>query len=579
MEAQDPPIQVAYAAQDNVLVFLQSGRVSDAFVSVVYPALANPSTAPGAACLSPDGTLLTDRGPSSWRFWHPGEASPSREVPLPADPCGPLLAYSADGQHLLTFGEGPACVVDVQTGDVVARVAASAPSIGWRDGKVIMPFGNQGVTSFDADGQSSITQFEALALPRQEPVAAEEPFDSTVISPAADRVAVHSRGYGFGLYDAQTGALLAAFPTGTAHVFRPVFSLDGAFVLLGDRVVKALDGKVVVETPNLPSGFEAAALANNAKHFALMRKTADGNEAAVLGVHAESGHVVVLGGGHNHPVLSVAVSPDGNQAVTTTGETLLGWSLDHDRIAVAWAANAGRELNARYSADGSLIAVSSDEPKVLTAEGAPVFQPAPVPPSACKVVQTLAFSPDGRWLVRVAFGTIEVFEQGTWNKVAELKSQTCLSSATFSPDSHYLMTSVPELYETETWTQVWTTDVNTEGAPNAYNVAFFPSGREAISSACAFELPNRSLIECFVRTFSAGGRPTGRLDGLSAWPSFSPETEDWLIGAGVILFRRVPRPDALVPLPSDQLSASAFMPNGDILAGTPNGSLLRLCRN
>lgn len=573
---QDPPLQVAFAAQDNVLVFQQSGRVSDPLVGVVHSPLAHPSTAPGAACLSPNGLMLTDRTETSWRFWYAGQSSASRELPLPAEPCGPRLGYTADGRHLLAFGEGSACVVDAQTGDVAARVAAPATSLGWHDGKLIMPFGNQGVTSFDADGQSVVTLLEPLGLPRQEPSAADEPFDSTVISPAGDRVAVHSRGYGFGLYDAQTGALLVAYPIDTAHSFRPVFSLNGVYLLLGDRVLRAADGEVVFEPPGLPSGFEAAALANNGKKLALMRKTADGREGTVLHVDSKSGRSMLIAGGHNKPVLSVAVSPDGTQLVTTTGETLLGWS-NVAGFKVAWSADAGLELNARYSADGSLIAVSSDKPQVLSADGATVFRPEIAPiTSGCKSVQTLAFSPDGRWVARSGLGTTDIFEQGTWNHVTQLESKGCFVSAAFSPDSRYLMTSIPELFETDGWTQVWDTDVVVDGAPNAYDVAFLPHGREFISSACAFGRNEAPYTLCFDRLFSVGGRLVERLNGLGSWPSFAADG-DWIIAANTAMYRRTWRPEVFFATPN--VTASTFTPDGDIIAGTQDGSLLRLCRS
>lgn len=578
----DPPLGLALAeplsGSLGVMVLLQSGHVLQGGANSALAQAFDYVTTPGATCVAPDGEYLADHTASAWRIWHAADGKLVRELPFPAEACGPQLAYSADGQHLFAFGDGASCVVDVQTGEVAARIAAAASSVSWHDEKLLMPFGNQGVTSVTRDGESHITSFAPLGLPRQAP-AANEPFDVTVISPAGDRAAVHSRGYGFGLYDAQSGALLSAHQPEVPRTFEPVFSADGAFVLLGDRVLATADASLVVQLEHFSRGFEPAALSNDGKRIGLMRRTADGNEGTALVIDAASGSLLHAVGGHTHPVWSVAVSPDGAHAVTTTGETLLSWKLA-DSMAesrVDWAADAGHEYNARYSEDGTLVAVSGDEPELFTVDGTSVFRPETLPNQDCKTIQTLAMSPDGRWIARSGFGTIDVFERGSFNLVTQLEVKGCIVSASFSPDSRYLMTSVPELYETDSWTRVWTNELVVEGTPNAYGLTFLPGGREVVSSACAFgTYPGEPhAIVCQARRYSVGGRYTGRMEGLLAWPSTHPN--GWLISGNTAMFRDVWMSDAL----PWEVSASTFIPgaDGDILAGTRDGALVRFCRN
>lgn len=569
----DPPVQLAFSEDAGTVVLLQSGGVLRSWLNDPLVQTFARSPAAGAAAISADTKYVADRGPSAWRIWDAVVGVVLRELPFPEEPCGLRLAFSADGQHLLALG-APACAIDVHTGAVVARLAAGAASLGWRDGKLVLPFGTQGVTSVDAGGISQDTLFAALNLPRQEPAFVDEPFDVTVISPAGDRAAVHSRGYGFGLYDTQTGALLSSHQQEVPLAFNPVFSPDGAFVLLGERVLKSADGSLALQLSDLPRGFEATALSNDGKRIGFVKPTLDGKEATAIAIEAASGRFLHAVGGHTHPVLSVAVSPDGSHVLTTTGETLLSWKLDSqmDRSRVEWAADAGNEYNARYSPDGKLVAVSSDKPAVLGADGLPVFRPEPLPPARCNSIESLTFSPDGRWVARSAFGTVDIFEQSSWKLVKQLAVKGCIVSASFSPDSRYLMTSVPEMYETESWTQLWTSQLEVDGAPNASSVTFLPSGREAISSACSFGTLNAIPILCIARLFSVGGREVQRLDGLSSWPSIA-SSDDWIIGGGEAMFRYSVLPRIL---PSN-ISASAFAPSGDIIAGTYDGQLLRLC--
>lgn len=570
----DPPVQLAFSEDAGTVVLLQSGGVLRSWLNDPLRPTFSRSPAPGAAAISADTKYVADHGQSGWRIWDAIVGAVLRELRFPEQPCGPRLGFSADGQHLLAFG-APACAIDLQTGAVVARHAAGAASLGWRDGKLVLPFGTQGVTSVDADGVSQDTLFAPLGLPLQEPALVDEPFDVTVISPAGDRAAVHSRGYGFGLYDAQTGVLLSSHQPEVPLTFNPVFSPDGAFVLLGDRVLKSADASLALQLSEFPRGFEPTALSNDGKRIGFVKPTLDGKEATAIAIEAASGRFLHTVGGHTHPVLSVAVSPDGAHALTTTGETLLSWKLASpmELSSLEWTADAGHEYNARYSSDGKLVAVSGDKPVVLGADGKLVFRPEPLPSADCNSIESLAFSPDGRWVARSAFGTVDVFEQATWTQVKRIPAKGCVVSASFSPDSRFLMTSVPEMYETEGWTQAWTSDVVVEGSPIAYSVTFLPSGREAISSGCSFGTLYRSTtpIRCSAHLFTVGGRDLGWL-ALSSWPSVAAGG-DWIIGGDMAMIRRNGLPGFL----PTTISASTFAPNGDIIAGMYDGQVHRFC--
>jgi hypothetical protein len=60
----------------------------------------------------------------------------------------------------------------------------------------------------------------------------------------------------------------------------------------------------------------------------------------------------------------------------------------------------------------------------------------------------------------------------------------------------------------------------------------------------------------------------------SAWPDFAANG-DWVVAGNRSFYQQV---EKLGPIGTDLISTT-YAPNGDIIAGTADGSLVRLCRN
>lgn len=278
------------------------------------------------------------------------------------------------------------------------------------------------------------------------------------------------------------------------------------------------------------------------------------------------------------PLVSIDVSPDGERAVTTTGKSVLGWKLaeSFSESSIEWQVDAAAAYNARYSSDGTLVAVSGDDPQLLTAQGAFVFRP-PVLANASAPcgMQTLALSADGRWLAHSGHPGVTVFELATFAQAIQVPSRDCIVAVSFSPDSQYLMTSVPELYQVGDWTRLWPAELGSHGSQYVNGVSFTPLGREVIVSTCAVGFEDGSPFYCSGRWFTIGGRLEATVNGLpSAWLDFAADG-DWTVAAHTAFYQQRERFGAI----GNEFVSTKFAPHGDIIAGTMAGSLARLCRN
>jgi hypothetical protein len=277
-------------------------------------------------------------------------------------------------------------------------------------------------------------------------------------------------------------------------------------------------------------------------------------------------------------VLGLSVAPDGATAVVTDGynATAVRIAPVFADSAPIWTSSTELEFVSEFSADASLVAISGDNRGLLdAAAGTLLFDPSPPPDVhvGCGVGY-FGLSHDRRWAAGGGFGyDVEVFDVVTHELVARLPSSSCNSAAAFSPDGSLLATARGELYRTSDWSRLWPEAVDRDASEAEVwltGVRFTPDGRELLVTRCDYP---RSATSCSseLRSAVAGGGGSAPTSVASTFAALSPDGT-WIAADGQLQHRRGAR-QVLAP----DLGATAFMPNGDVLAAGADDRLHRFC--
>jgi WD40 repeat protein len=556
--------KVALVGEGSVAVTLASGRVRWATGDGQATTLGGDLATFGDPVFSPDGALLLDISSTPGRLRSTATADPVRELSRDTIGCATTRQFSADGRHLLAFGDGAPCVIDTDSGSVSLRLAQPLISLGWRDGFAVGVMASGQVLTFDAQGNSlGKPVFAFVSKP-----------DWLVASPNGQRLATYDKTGNASLVDAVSGALLTEYLVeATTPPSAPVFSPDGAFVVLGDRVLVSESGEVAGPLAQLPLEYYPAALANDGRRLGILSRRYSISAAAQT-MDVESGRVLRLEGGNTGDAMtSVAVAPDGQHVVTSTTRGVLGWRIAEPfaESQPEWATGADTAMQVRYSPDGSLITISGQDRELLSADGHSLFRPT-LPP-ADKVCWSAGFSvsPDNRWLAGTSTaGRLDVFDLATHEPVVSSLSDRCNDNVAFSRTGEFMLTSAIELYSTPEWNRL----SQTETAPKPFlaGVAFLPREREAIVSDCGLGNNDKLVLYCRHDLYTAGGRFVQTLPLNADWPDFAADGD--LILSGPNMLRRS---SGKVAVLHPEITAASFAPNGDVIAGSSDGSLIRLC--
>jgi hypothetical protein len=506
------------------------------------------------------------------------------------------VRFSVTRDRVMTYGDAGLCAWDLASRALVARLT---------DPILSAAFSTEGIVAalYDkASGGMAVARFDVrgLELSRFALANAEEQAMSPVVSPDGSAIASPTIGNGSehaALFSAEDGSVLWAQPLGPTGNFEPAFSPAGEHVLIGRGVRRVSDGASAGDEPwtfdvggasalrLAPGGGEVAALL--ASHFAVVR--AEGLPRH-LARHSTPGADLVA-----YAMRSLAVTPDGATLVSL-GPEALRWRLaerfeDSVPSFVAYPPFLSR---AELSPDGRWAAFAGDGFSVRSLEGPRKAWDIPPGSDVSCVWLQCRFSPDGQWLVGNGYEhALELFRVTDFDQGVPPEPPTPVwqSAERGCPT----LASVPTAYAlsigadgggASSWPNIDlgpTTEADVMGrSPDVrwpfddYVIA--PNGRDRIRSfGCSLSDAGEPVAphgySCET-TLSSATWGDGALHDLTApFPSFSPESH-WVVAG-----------PTLIHLPSREtrsLSASTrvalFLPNGDLVAGESDASLVRYCR-
>jgi hypothetical protein len=254
-------------------------------------------------------------------------------------------------------------------------------------------------------------------------------------------------------------------------------------------------------------------------------------------------------------VESLAISEDGSLLLSNIVGLVVGWRVAEpfEASQVLWTTGTEGGINVALSPDGRFGTVSGDLRHVFdTTTGETIFTGDTGPPGSnvtC-IGSEFNFSPDGRLLAGKLWSpVVDVFETETFSLIGQFKTVGCAQGIAFTADSRTIVTpdgraSVDRL------------------PPSAMPGSVLDDSHQRWTSLT--RAPDGSFVEATCRPNSCKGR----------WVHVSDEGH-WHLRGGTL--RHVPSGEERV---FDSLAIEAvFAPNGDIIAGESDASLVRFCRN
>ena len=469
------------------------------------------------------------------------------------------VAFSLDGRHVVSGSDdGTARIWESTTGREIAHITYD-----WSVNSVAFSPDGRYVVSGSDDGTARIwestTGKEIFRLTQAGPVY------SVSFSPDGKWVASAGCGKPDAIWVCLQGIILVQEATTGEEVSHMTqdnlgwvnsiaFSPDSKYVVSGSG-----DGDYSARVWDVLTGKEVSRIihskwVNSVAFSPDGRYVVSGSEDGTARVWEPNSGVEITRVTHDGPVNSVVFSPDGRYVV----------SGSDDGTALIWEAVTGNAVT-RITTNGSVssVAFSPDGRKVAAGvcnqvdsagsciqgsvflweqsrgeEVAHITQNGPV--------HSVAFSPDGRWVVsggcdkinpqnnRCPEGTARVWEASTGRELGHETHDSWINSIVFSANGKYVVSA-----SDDGTARVWEAATGKEVARVVNNssvnsVALSPDGRWVVSGGCAKEDPNDGdCLQGIVRVWKITGEEVAQINqhGPVHSVAFSPDSK-WIASGG-----------------------------------------------
>ncbi len=530
-----------------------------------------------ALAVSQDGALLAAVGARRFELWEREGKTVVASFPIPAECSLGRVVLSADAE-LAFVGSDPGCVLRVVDGELLGTLQ-DAGSIAFADGDVL-------ATSCDAKACALIryatdgSELSRQALDAGPDVSFSADFtgDLVALAPRGDAVVAMGE---FG----ETGdAAIAAWETDgtlrwldvrprTESFFRgvPAFSPDGTLVMAADAVWEVGGGDVVVRRERGPSAqvYGTSYLSPDGLSYT----TPEPELAAV-----ESGGTLAVFRPHfaTDPIYDLDISADGSLLATNSQDTI-GWRVaeDFSESRPVWSTSAEGAYAVSVSPDARYATVSGDVRVLLDArsgvnllvEGAEAIASSNFDELCFST--DFAFTPDSRYVVGKHYTSLlTVYDLEGAQYVGSVETGGCGQGVAFSFDGARLFT--PEK-------QYSFPDLAASSLPGLSGERAFGYDTVEVSKDAALLLRTSCDGACDSSLIQLASSEVLDPPGIRALtarhPRFSSEGH-WIVSGGTLLYW----PTGTVVEYDRRVTEALFAPNGDIIAGLDDSTLVRYCR-
>jgi WD40 repeat protein len=444
-----------------------------------------------SVAFSPDGRLaLTGSEDNTAKMW---DVPAGRELRTLEGHAGAVtsVAFSPDGRLVLTgSNDETAKLWEVATGRVLQTLTGHSD---WITSVAFSPDGRLALTG-SGDGSAKLwevaTGRELRTLAGHGNVVeavAFSPDGRLVLTGADDNTAK--------LWDVAAGRELRTLAGHSRGVNAVAFSPDGRLALTGSWDTTAKLWEVA-------TGRELRTLSGHSGQVHSVAFSSDGR-LALTGATASPGYASELAGGTAKiwqvatgrelrtltgrltRIRSVALSPDGQVALTATGWNAMLWEATTGRKLLTLAGHSGEVTSVAFSPDGRLALTGSEDNTAKLWEVATGRQMRALGDHD-QGVTSVAFSPDGLWVLTGSWdGTVRLWEisTGNWTLVGRTDDHHAVYSVALSPDGRLALTGFidgAKLWEVATGRELRTLP---EYWNTIWSVAFSPDGRLALTGS------------------------------------------------------------------------------------------------
>lgn len=493
--------------------------------------------------------------------------------------CGGLASFSADSKLVVAFGDAQLCAWQSADGKLVANIPLPLTI---SDSPTLVAV-EAGTEAFILLRDNKIQRYsfagellEKRDLPGLTPDDAR-PLDAVFSADARTLVAEFRHQDRVDVLAVEVATGVVRWQTSSTEAYYPQLSIsrDG-FVLVsqGVGVFRIEDGRRYYDDAPSLTGTRAALSAGGSKKVIPGEPAAEWDEAQQK--------LLRLYGGHTRLVSALDISADGRY-LASHGGTAFVWELADvfaQSVPLYWGSAPDGSWDAGLSADGSALAVSGDNVAFFQRGGAFTSSEPPPPSASINCLSAdWAFSPDGCFVAGTHYGEeVLVRDAHDFSLLTTLPATNCAGGVAFSPDGAYLMTASLELFETKTWRSLWSIPLapstRREHVRNGENaVQFSPDGKEVVITQPADDVDE--TVYHSVRHDALTGITIADVPQLTGdRVRYSPE-QHWLVSRNRALHVPSGTTFELAALSTEAL----FTPQGDIIAGEHDGSLVRYCRS